>query len=157
MFSKVLYPTDFSENALKTLEYVKKLKEAGTKEIIVVHIYDKRKINSLWEINELIDYGPPRKEEKKVLDHVLKSTYKKIKKVEKDLLNIGFKVEAIVKVGDPAKEILHIADEQNVNLIVIGEKGENALVELFLGRTSVKVVRDAKIPVLVIKYEGDKK
>ena len=157
MFSKVLYPTDFSKNALQALEYVKKLKEAGTKEIIVVHIYDKRKINSLWEINELIDYGPPRKEEKKVLDRILKSTYKKIKEVEKELQNIGFKVEAIVKVGDPAKEIIHIADHQNVNLIVIGEKGENALVELFLGRTSVKVVRDAKIPVLVVKYEGDKK
>ena len=32
MFRKILYPTDFSAVAEKALEYVKKLKEAGTKE-----------------------------------------------------------------------------------------------------------------------------
>ena len=38
MFSKILYPTDFSEPSKKAVKYVKKLKEAGTKEAIVLYV-----------------------------------------------------------------------------------------------------------------------
>ena len=44
MFKKILYPTDFSDVSKKALEYLKKLKEAGTKEVIVLHIIDEREI-----------------------------------------------------------------------------------------------------------------
>ncbi len=40
MFKKILYPTDFSEDAKKALEYVKKLKEAGTEEVVILHIIE---------------------------------------------------------------------------------------------------------------------
>ena len=40
MFEKILYPTDFSDVSKKALQYCKKLKEAGTKEVIVVHVIE---------------------------------------------------------------------------------------------------------------------
>ncbi len=151
MFRKILYPTDFSENAIKALEYVKKLKEAGTEEVLIVHIYDKKKINALWEVHEIIDFGDPRLEEKKVLDQLLEHSFNKLKKLEKELKDLGFKAEIIVKEGDPATEITRIAEEEKVSLIVLGEKGESALEQLFLGSTAGKIVRDSHIPVLVVK------
>ena len=42
MFEKILFPTDFSDVSRKSLEYIKKLKEAGTKEVIVLHVVDER-------------------------------------------------------------------------------------------------------------------
>ena len=40
MFRKILYPTDFSDCAMKALEYVKKLREAGAEEVVLVHVID---------------------------------------------------------------------------------------------------------------------
>ena len=47
MFEKILYPTDFSDVSKKALEYVKKLKDAGTKEVIVLHVIDEREIENI--------------------------------------------------------------------------------------------------------------
>ncbi|MHC1584157.1 MAG: universal stress protein, partial [Methanosarcinales archaeon] len=47
MFTKILYPTDFSDCSKKALEYVKKLKEAGTREVIVFHVIDERDIRTV--------------------------------------------------------------------------------------------------------------
>jgi hypothetical protein len=44
MFEKILYPTDFSDVANKALEYVKKLKSSGAREVIVLHINDERSL-----------------------------------------------------------------------------------------------------------------
>jgi len=40
MFEKILYPTDFSDVSKKALDYIEQLKEAGTKEVIVLHVID---------------------------------------------------------------------------------------------------------------------
>ena len=42
MFNKVLFPTDFSECSESVIPYIKRLKESGTKEVIVVHVVDSR-------------------------------------------------------------------------------------------------------------------
>ena len=44
MFEKILYPTDFSGVSKNALEYVKKLKDAGTKEVIVYMSLTKGKL-----------------------------------------------------------------------------------------------------------------
>ena len=54
MFKKILYPTDFSDVSKKALEYIKQLKEAGTEEVIVLHVLDERGIDAspvrIWEL-----------------------------------------------------------------------------------------------------------
>ena len=60
MFTKILYPTDFSDVAGKTLAYVKKLREAETKEVVVLHVLDEKEIESFsygvaWAGNLPID------------------------------------------------------------------------------------------------------
>lgn len=49
MFSKILYPTDFSEPSKKAVKYVKKLKEAGTKEVIVLYVIDEHELGAMVE------------------------------------------------------------------------------------------------------------
>jgi len=151
MFTKILYPTDFSENARLASEYVKKLFEAGAKEVIITHIYDKKKIGAWEEAQEFIELKPENIVEKEVLDKVVKMIYEKLRRMETELKEIGFKAELIVKIGNPAREIVRIAAGKKVDLIVIGEKEENGLEQLFLGSTAVKVVRDSEIPVLIVK------
>jgi hypothetical protein len=49
MFEKVLFPTDFSDVSKKALNYVKRLKSAGAKQIIVLRVINERKIECICQ------------------------------------------------------------------------------------------------------------
>ena len=53
--------------------------------------------------------------------------------------------------GDPAEEILAFAEQENVDMIVIGSHGRTGLSRLLLGSIAEAVVRGAKCPVLTVK------
>lgn len=56
----------------------------------------------------------------------------------------------MIKEGKPADVILKTADEEDVNLIIMGKSGKNGLEKLILGNTTERVVRGAKVPVHVV-------
>lgn len=53
--------------------------------------------------------------------------------------------------GDPAHQIVTFAQENNVDLIVIGNRGLSGLKEVMLGSVSHKVSQLAECPVLIVK------
>ena len=150
MFTKILYPTDFSDVAGKTLAYVKKLREAGTKEVVVLHVLDEKEIESFsygvaWAGNLPIDL------EKDVLKKLQEEAQEKLKDIESELKERGFKVKVRIERGSPFKEILSVANEDNVSLIAIGSHGKSNIKEMFLGSVSENVIRHCQKPVLVVK------
>jgi nucleotide-binding universal stress UspA family protein len=144
MFDKILYPTDFSDVAVKALKYIKGLKASGAKEIVVMHVIDKRGIDSVHRF-----LG--EKEFQKLEKHKQEETEKLLKGVEKELKEAGLKVSLRVETGMPVSEILRVEEEEDVSAIVIGSHGWSNLQEIFLGSVSEKVIRRSKKPVLVIK------
>jgi nucleotide-binding universal stress UspA family protein len=56
-----------------------------------------------------------------------------------------------VALGDPAAEIVTLAGELGVDLIVVGSHGGDALHRLLAGSVAKKVVRDASCAVVVVK------
>jgi nucleotide-binding universal stress UspA family protein len=60
-------------------------------------------------------------------------------------------VEAVVKAGIPAKEITASAKTVKAGLIVMGRNCGRALGNLFLGSTAERVIRQARLPVLVVR------
>lgn len=54
--------------------------------------------------------------------------------------------------GPPAMALLRTAEEQSVDLIVIGSRGVGGFPELRLGSTSLHVVQHATVPVTVIPH-----
>ncbi len=150
MFSKILYPTDFSDKSQHALRVVKKLKEAGTKIVVLVHCVDTREINTMAEmegfssvhINDIVG---------ELQAKMRKKAEKNLASVNRDLEKAGFKVEERLVEGIPFREILRIAKQDEVDAIVIGSTGKGLISEMLLGSTSEKVVREAEIPVLVVK------
>jgi nucleotide-binding universal stress UspA family protein len=53
--------------------------------------------------------------------------------------------------GDPARQIVEFAKENDIDLIVIGSRGLSGLKEIMLGSVSHKVSQLAECPVLIIK------
>ena len=150
MFTKILYPTDFSEKSNHALDMVKKLKEAGAREIILVHCVDIREVNTMAEME-----GFSSLQYDSIIDEVHEELHRKasdrIEKISNDLMSNGFKVEERLVDGIPYKEILRIAEKENVDLIVMGSSGKGLLAEVVLGSTTDKVVREAKVPVIIVK------
>jgi nucleotide-binding universal stress UspA family protein len=60
-------------------------------------------------------------------------------------------VETTMEIGHPAKVILDLAKSKDVDLIAMGGRGMSGVKELFLDSVSHAVVRDSRVPVLVVK------
>jgi nucleotide-binding universal stress UspA family protein len=63
----------------------------------------------------------------------------------------GLKVEEAIAHGDAAAEIVRVATERAVDLIVISSHGRTGLGRMIFGSTAEAVVRHAHCPVLVVK------
>ncbi len=143
MFEKILYPIDFSEEAKKALEYVKRLKDAGGNEVVLLHVIDRRGLSDLGRY--------ATKDVAEIQRDMEKKAMREINPIEKELKERGFKVKVRIERGGPYNEILRVADEENVSLIVTGSRGTGNIEELLLGSVSYKVVRKIKKPILVVK------
>lgn len=60
-------------------------------------------------------------------------------------------VKKVVLNGHPSTRILEYAEENGIDLIVMGNRGLNALKRMFLGSVSLRVVQEAPCDVLIIK------
>jgi nucleotide-binding universal stress UspA family protein len=63
----------------------------------------------------------------------------------------GCPAEAIVTLGRASREVVHVARERAVDLIVMGVEGPHAVHRLFFGSTTHRVVRDAPCAVLAVR------
>ncbi|MEN8143213.1 MAG: universal stress protein [Thermodesulfobacteriota bacterium] len=59
-------------------------------------------------------------------------------------------VKKIVREGHPAEEIMAAADEEQVDMIVMGSRSQR-MHNLFMGSVSREVANNAKIPVLLVR------
>jgi nucleotide-binding universal stress UspA family protein len=63
----------------------------------------------------------------------------------------GLNVEEVIVHGDAAAEIVRVAAERKVDLIVISSHGRTGLGRMIFGSTAEAIVRHASCPVLVVK------
>lgn len=122
MFGKVLYPTDFSKEAEKALQYVEKLREAGSEEVIVLHVVEKAVVEAYEEAFAWAGMDVAAETEK-LDERLIENAEKQMAKIADRLKRAGFKVIEVVKIGTPWEEILKVAEEENAALIVLGSHG----------------------------------
>ncbi|WP_457677857.1 universal stress protein [Thermovibrio sp.] len=153
LFKKILYPTDFSDLAEVAKDYVKKLKEANAKEVVVLHVIHPLEF-SLPQFDDpfALDVATIYTHLPEIEQAILRSHEERLKEIEKELKKVGFQVKTVMTVGEPKEEIIRVAEEERVNLIVIGYHGKGLLERILeIGSTAKGVITKAKCPVLVVK------
>jgi nucleotide-binding universal stress UspA family protein len=65
--------------------------------------------------------------------------------------SVSVGIEPVVKVGAAAEQIAAHANAVKAELIVMGRGGGRALRDAFLGSTAERVIRQAKLPVLLVR------
>lgn len=63
-------------------------------------------------------------------------------------------VETVVVEGNPAAEIVRIARERDMSLIVMGSHGRGGISRAILGSVADKVMRTAHCPVMIVAHAG---
>ncbi|AMQ18588.1 universal stress protein [Thermococcus peptonophilus] len=129
LFQRPLVALDFSECSEKITNAVEKFREQIEKGILL-HSVDYGKID---ELEKNIDAA------KKRLDEVAEK--------------LGVEFEKEVMVGTASQAIIGTALAKKATLIVIGKKGRSIIKELILGSTAERVIRDSKLPVLLVPCE----
>ena len=145
MFKKILYPTDFSDVSKKALDYIKQLKEAGTNQVVVLHVIDEREIEHIAHLAELnVSIAELEKRREAYAREEMKA-------IEAELKKSGFVVKTRIEKGIPFRDILKAEKEEDVSVVVIGSHGKSCVTEILLGSVSEKVVRKSSKPVLVVR------
>lgn len=135
IFTKVLYPADFSDNSFMALQMIKDLKNAGVEEVVVVHIQDTRK---------LIPHLKHKMEEFNRIDA------ERLTGIKKQLEFFGYKVKTILKEGIPSGEINKIAEEEDVSMIILGSHGKSTIKDVLTGSVAESTALRHIRPVMVV-------
>ncbi len=153
MFTKILYPTDFSDTAGKSLEYIKALYYAGAKQVLVLHVIHQRIIDTLDTLHSAVYFQDGRYQEdrEKAEQRLIEDRAKKLKAVASELETAGYAVRTILRTGYPVREILKVEKEEAVSVIVLGSHGRNNLRGARIGSVSEKVIRRSEAPTLLVK------
>lgn len=60
-------------------------------------------------------------------------------------------VESILLEGHPASELIRYAEEEKMDIIVMGTLGRTGIDRLFLGSVAINVVQHSKVPVMIVR------
>ena len=153
MFKTILYPTDFSDNAGKSLDYIKQLHNAGAEKIVLLNVIHQRVLDTLETIHKAAyfqdgRYHEDREEAEQKLEQDRRN---KMAPIVAELEAAGFEVKLRIEKGYPVREILKVEKEEAVSAIVMGSHGRNNFPGVRIGSVSEKVMRRSVTPVLLVK------
>lgn len=153
MFKTILYPTDLSDTAGKSLDYLKQLKNAGTEKIILLNVIHQRVLDSLETIHKVayLQDGRYQEDREAVEQKLEKDRRNKLAPIAVELEAAGFEVNVRIEKGYPVREILKVEKEEAVSAIVMGSHGRSNFRRARIGSVSEKVIRRSATPVLVVK------
>lgn len=144
---KILWATDFSDEANEALLYADAFAKAFKAQLIALHVVPDF-APALYDMASVIKGELARR-----VDAVKKEAKKRLEDLKK---REGISFEAIVQEGTASDKIAEIAEKKNADLVVIGRAGLSAIEKLFMGSVTNRVLRSSTVPVLVIKKKEGK-
>ena len=139
MFGKILHANDGSEHAFHALSLALALAKQNNSELHMISV-------------EEIDYMPA------FIEEVREETGTAARRFHSVLQRAcamarahNVKLHTHVVAGHPVRDIVALASELKVDLLVIGATGHSALYERMIGSRADRIMQLAQCPVLVVK------
>lgn len=141
----ILLPTDFSECATGALPAAASLARTFGARLVCVHVVEPIVPTVGWTpVAEPLPSAD-------VSGQMEESARRELPKLAQHAECAGLDVEDVIVHGDAASEIVRLAKEREVDLIVISSHGRTGLGRILFGSTAESVTRHAHCPVLVVK------
>jgi nucleotide-binding universal stress UspA family protein len=143
---RILFPTDFSQNATAALSYAQWLAEQTNAELHLLHVLEdvgyvipSAKLIATWPIEAF--RAAAAKSLETVVDAEWARKHPPIR---------------VIREGSAFLEILRYAREMDIDLIVMSTHGRTGLSHLMMGSVAENVVRKSACPVLTVHPAGHK-
>lgn len=140
-FKKILFATDFSPTSNAAFQYAAALARDSGALLLITHVEE---LPISYAGGDMYFAQPeyPNPEIRRMLAAIVPS-------------DKSVRYEHRLVMGTAADDIVRLADEERVDLIVIGTQGRTGLARVLVGSVAESVMRKAKCPVLTLK-EGTK-
>jgi len=137
MAKTIVFPTDFSTASDSALEHAAALAKSMGASLLIVHVEEPPLAYGGGELY----YGLPEPDSGRILAM--------LEAVKPKDPAVSFTHR--LTMGDPAGEIVRIAEDEGAELIVLGTHGRTGVTRLLMGSVAEVVVRRAPCPVLVYR------
>jgi nucleotide-binding universal stress UspA family protein len=146
MIDKILVAVDGSDPSINALDYAASLADIRDSELIILNVAP--------ELTYISPASFSRREDLHSLQSDVEKDRKKMLQEHVDRLQTLYptlKAKPIVKTGSARKNIIDVSHEENVDLIVVGNRGKSGVATWMLGSVSRDIVESCTVPVLVVK------
>jgi nucleotide-binding universal stress UspA family protein len=144
LYRNIVIATDGSENSQRAISCGVEIAKLSGATVHALYVVDTPSIISeTWTAGKEMVHEMIIREGKKVLS--------KVKKIIEDS---GVEVKEVLLEGYPSEEIINFAENNNMDLILMGTLGKTGLERFLVGSVAENVVRNSKVPVMVIRNEN---
>lgn len=143
MFNRILVALDGSELSDQVVRALDQVRLQSQTNIVIAHVL----VNLGADPDVAVDR--PQTDTELIPHHQLE-------KLQAYQASLPCPSELEIVTGDPAEEIVRLANIHHVDLIVIGSRGLTGLNRILKGSVSSQVVEDAPCSVMVVKPVGVK-
>jgi nucleotide-binding universal stress UspA family protein len=137
-FKKILIGYDGSAQGEKATETALELARSLDAKVLLFAVARPPEPATMVEVDAMLDDAREHFEEQ----------FKKIVQRAKD---VDVELQTDIAVGHPVEQIVHRAETDHVDLIVLGRRGKSRWEKMLVGSTAEKVLRYAHCPVMVVR------
>ena len=139
---RILWPTDFSENAAAALPVVTSLSQKYQAEVHILYVLkDYPAFGASYGYHDPDDY-------QKMKDWERQTAESRLDEICEKFLNACPLFFRHISVGDPAKEILKLIDQEEIDMIVMASRGSESHFDF--GSVADRVIKCTSTPTLII-------
>jgi nucleotide-binding universal stress UspA family protein len=143
---KVLIPTDFSNNSLNAIRYALELFKYERSDFFIIHAY----ADGVYETESFSDREAFTKIKETVKLKTENELKKIIKKIEEWSPNPKHNYNTLALFGTLIDEANELVDSENIDVLVMGTKGETNDRNITFGSNTLQVMKYVKCPVLAV-------
>jgi len=144
---KILFPTDFSDNAQNAFKYTLHLSKLLSSSITSMHVQDgASRYHAYLPENVMAEF-------RKTMSQDYELFLIEAQKNRSEAASVGIsnlEIDYELKEGKVVEAILTTAEENKTDLIVMGTKDEASLRKYLWGSNTIKVIKHGNLPVLVV-------
>ena len=156
--TRILLASDGSETAAHAMEVAVELSKKTDSELHVLYVGEyspallyPQAADTSWVVQE--DLAPIQEEQGQQFEQVARQTLDA--EVQQVRAAGGTVAQAHLRLGTPAAEIVELAEDLKVGLVVVGSRGLGGIRRALMGSVSDSVVRHAHCLVLVVRKEEE--
>lgn len=137
-FKKILIGYDGSAQGEKATETALELARSLDAKVLLFAVARPPEPATMVEVDAMLDDAREHFEEQ-------------FKKIVERAKGLDVELQTDIAVGHPVEQIVHRAETDHVDLIVLGRRGKSRWEKMLVGSTAEKVLRYAHCPVMVVR------